>query len=196
MGLAGRPILATDVQGPKMLGRGTVMGVALAQLAALAAAQSNPAPASGLTGNAGVACAIKYTFAYMSTLNGECSQLQCSYACQQKIDDVRSKCKGQKYNETDPITGIIAQRSFMQKSIQALQLMGPVDCDYRVSYENCDNAACSMANITGGDDLSSYEKHRCITVDPISGQSAPMAAWHSCEGQCRGIGGGLAGTGG
>ena len=38
-----------------MLGRGTVMGVALAQLAALAAAQSNPAPASGLTGNAGQA---------------------------------------------------------------------------------------------------------------------------------------------
>ena len=43
-GLAGRPILATEVQGPKMLGRGTVMGVALAHLAALAAAQSNLDP--------------------------------------------------------------------------------------------------------------------------------------------------------
>lgn len=167
-----------------MLGRGTVMGVALAQLAALAAAQSNPAPASGLTGNAGVACTIKYTAAYMSTLNGECSQLQCSYACQQKIDDVRNKCKGQKYNETDPITGQISERSFMQKSIQALQLMGPADCDYSVGFEHCDSS-CSMANITGGDATTDYEKYRCISVDPISGQSDPLASWHSCEGVCR-----------
>ena len=90
-----------------------------------------------------------------------------------------------RYNETDPITGIIAERSFMQKSIQALQLMGPVDCDYRVGYENCDNEACSMANITGGDATTKYEQHKCITVDPITSQSAPMAAWHSCEGVCR-----------
>ena len=165
MGLAGRPILATGIQGPKMLGRGTVMGVALAQLAALAAAQSNPAPASGLTGNAGVACTIKYTAAYMSTLNGECSQLQCSYACQQKIDDVRNKCKGQKYNETDPITGQIGERSFLQKALGALQLMGPRDCEYAAEEPRCDSG-CSMASVTD---------NRCLSVDPISG-SDPLAA--------------------
>jgi hypothetical protein len=150
--------------------------IAAALLAALATAQD---------ATKSVDCTVSYTGAYMSTLNGECSQMACTPSCQAKIDAVRSACANQKYNETDPITGIIAERSFMQKSIQALQLMGPVDCDYRVGYENCDSQRCSMANITGGDDLSSYEKHRCITVDPISGQSAPMAAWHSCEGQCR-----------
>eukprot|EP01043_Picozoa_sp_COSAG02_P080271 COSAG02_NODE_18995_length_906_cov_1.140025_1_plen_239_part_01 len=121
----------------------------------------------------------------MSTLNGECSQMACTPTCQAKIDAVRTSCANQKYNETDPITGIIAERSFMQKSIQALQLMGPVDCDYRVGYENCEKEACSMANITGGDATTKYEKHKCITVDPITSQSAPMAAWHSCEGVCR-----------
>lgn len=121
----------------------------------------------------------------MSTLNGECSQMQCTPTCQAKIDAVRHACANIKYNETDPITGIIAERSFMQKSIQALQLMGPVDCDYRVGYENCDKAECSMANITGGDATTKYERHRCIAVDPITSQSQPMAAWHSCEGVCR-----------
>ena len=78
-----------------------------------------------------VDCTVSYTGAYMSTLNGECSQMACTPSCQAKIDAVRSACANQKYNETDPITGIIAERSFMQKSIQALQLMGPVDCDYQ-----------------------------------------------------------------
>ena len=132
-----------------------------------------------------VECTVAYTGAYMSTLSGACSQVACTPACQAKIDGVRTSCINQKYDTTDPITGMIAERSFMQKSIQALQLMGPDDCDYRAGYENCDNEACSMANITGGDATTKYEQHGCITVDPTTSQSAPMAAWHSCEGVCR-----------
>ena len=115
---------------------------------------------------------------------GECSQMACTPVCQTKINSVRDKCANQKYNETDPITGIVATRSFMQKSIQALQLMGPVDCDYAVGYENCEDG-CSMSNITGGAGTSWFESNHCISVDPISGQSAPLAAWHSCEDVCR-----------
>ena len=83
-----------------------------------------------------VDCTVSYTEAYMSTLNGECSLSGCTPNCQAKINAARNSCAHQKYNETDPITGIIAERSFMQKSIQALELMGPVDCDYRVEVEH------------------------------------------------------------
>ena len=130
--------------------------IAAALLAALAAAQPS---ATNYT-----ECTAMYTTAYLSTLNGACFLMACTPSCQQQIDAVRSACAKQKYNEVDPIAGIIAERSFMQKSIDALQVMGPLDCDYRIGYENCDNAACSMANITGGDATSKYEKHRCITA--------------------------------
>ena len=78
-------------------------------------------------------CTPLYTavYMYMSTLNGECAQTACTPSCQAKINAVRSACADQKYTETDPITGIVVDRSFLQKSMRALQLMGPVDCDYQ-----------------------------------------------------------------
>ena len=157
--------------------------IAAALLAALAAAQ-DPHSKS-------VECTVVYTTAYMSLVSGACSQMACTPSCQQQIDAVRSACAEAKYNETDPITGIIAERSFMQISIQALQLMAPVDCDYRIGYENCDSAGlCSMQGIpTPSRSTNSTEREllKCVSVDPaLSRQSAPMAAWHSCEGACRG----------
>ncbi len=133
-----------------------------------------------------VPCDVAYTGAYMSTLNGACSATQCSDACQSKIDDFFRACAGTKYNETDPITGLVAERSFASKSGQALRVMGPADCNwYRVGSENCDSM-CTMGNITGDvSQTTKFEQHRCIGVDPVSLQSGPMAAWHSCESVCR-----------
>ena len=132
------------------------------------------------------ACTLTYTQAYMSTLNGECSQLECMPAdeyrvhrygpCQGSIDDVRDKCRGLMYNETDSITGQISERSFLQKALGALQLMGPRDCDYAAEPEPRCDSGCSMASVTD---------NQCLSVDPISGPSDPLAAWHSCEGVCR-----------
>jgi hypothetical protein len=84
-------------------------------------------------------CTPLYTAAYMSTLNGECAQTACTPSCQAKINAVRSACADQKYTETDPITGIVVDRSFLQKSMRALQLMGPVDCDYQFGVNTFDH---------------------------------------------------------
>ena len=104
-----------------------------------------------------VDCAVAYTTAYMSALNGECSQRDCTPGCQQKIDAVRSTCVGTKYNVTDPITGIIAERSFVQGSMPHLQDMGPVDCDYHSpGAPRCDESLCTVehvAEVTGRDCL-------------------------------------------
>ena len=135
--------------------------IAAALLAALAAAQ-DPHSKS-------VECTVVYTTAYMSTLNGVCSQMACTPSCQQQIDAVRSACAEAKYNETDPITGIIAERSFMQKSIQALQLMAPIDCDYRIGYENCDSAGlCSMQ---GTNSVEEHQLHGARAAQVCLGRS-------------------------
>ena len=142
-------------------------------------------------------CAAAYTAAYISTLNGACapysqmapySEMACSTACQAQLDDSATKCRGLTYTETDPITGLRAERSFLQKSQQALQIRGPVDCAYmyegiggREHWDRSHHCAreCTLERI-----LASTEG--CLSVDPISGQSAPLAAFQSCEGACRG----------
>jgi hypothetical protein len=133
-----------------------------------------------------VAVQRAYTSAYMSTLNGECSLRDCTPGCQQKIDAVRSACVDAKFNETDPLTGKIATRSFMQKSIQSLQLTGPYpgggpdDCDYHSpGAPRCDESLCTLervAEVTGRD---------CLGVNsPMYEQ--PFAAWRRpYTGVCR-----------
>lgn len=159
------------------------VGLVLAAQMAVLVAQRPPDPNQ----NIGQECTVSYTHAYMSALNGACirSQAGCSPSCQQDIDVAVDKCANQKFNETDPITGIVAERSFLQKAVRAIQAIGPVDCDYRAGYENCEHDLCSLANITGGVETSTWEKHDCITKDPFTSQSHPSPAWHSCEGVCR-----------
>ena len=131
-------------------------------------------------------CTGAYANAYMSTLTGQCAQpAQCTNACQRQIDDVLNLCAGVKTNDTDPITGLVAERSFVQEAMEALQTTGQVDCEYRVGHARCDDG-CNMGNITGGVSVTTkFEQHRCIAVDPATHQSATLAAWHSCEGVCR-----------
>lgn len=130
-----------------------------------------------------VQCNVDYTAAYMSMLHGSCQhavqQGGCVPECQALIDTVVEDCHNGTYNDTDPGTGLTSEHSFLQRAIQTLQHLGPDDCDYHAGYSSC-SPECTMAHITGGSDLSDFEQHRCIDVDPESGQSAPEAVFHSC----------------
>jgi hypothetical protein len=130
-------------------------------------------------------CTVSYTGAYVSALNGECSQSTCTPSCQEKIDAVRTDCANETYNETDPITGTNAERSFLQKAVRALQRLGPVDCDYGGRGNGGCDPQCTPGNITGYWGASSFfEQHDCIGISPLSSATSWEAAWHSREDVC------------
>ena len=143
-------------------------------IAAFFAAQA--AAQLGVTHDDGDECTVQYTSAYMSTLNGACSAMTCSSECQAHIDDTLSACADQTYNETEPLTGLVATRSFAVKAAEALRLMGPLDCDY--PYERACPSECTVEGTVA-------TMGSCLSVDPISSESTPGAAFHSCEGSCR-----------
>ena len=128
-----------------------------------------------------VECTESYTRAYMSTINGACSRTFCSAACQALLDDQADKCRGVAYSETDELTGIKAERSFYQKTREALQLMGPVDCSYGDEGHNPSRCAteCTVDRILAEDALGG-----CLSVD-LSWPFTSLAAFQSCEGSCR-----------
>jgi hypothetical protein len=151
--------------------------------AALVAAQGNPGLRFPDT------CAKPYMTAYMSMRYGECAgQTVCTPSCQAQINAVRNGCAGQMYNETDvdPITGIVAERSFAQQAAQFMQLMGPVDCDY-YDAQRCPSE-CTVERVVATHQnpfAPPTAMGDCLSVDPMSAQDAPMAVFHSCEGSCR-----------
>ena len=132
--------------------------------------------------DAAKACDVKYTEAYMSMLDGACAsssqQAGCITECQAYIDSVVAHCSNRTTAETDPHTHLTASHSFLKRAMQTLQQLGPVDCNYRMGFARC-GPDCTMARITGGESLSDFEQHRCVDVDPGSGQSAPQAVFHS-----------------
>jgi hypothetical protein len=133
------------------------------------------------------ACVGAYTKTYMGCYVGNCAgrifNVSCTPECQADLDGIKSKCAHSRFNDTDTDTGIISTRSFIEQSLQALQILGPKDCDYSAGFRTCDSK-CSIAAITGGEGKSQWELDKCITVDPDSGQSGPEPVWHSCDAKC------------
>eukprot|EP01043_Picozoa_sp_COSAG02_P054344 COSAG02_NODE_6139_length_3774_cov_41.138136_3_plen_672_part_01 len=130
-------------------------------------------------------CTAAYDDAYLSTLNGDCSQIACVPTCQARIDAVRTSCFNVKYNTTDIDTGVVVEGSATQVMLQALQRMGPVDCDYRIYYETCDsetcNMDCQMIRSTGrcSQDLSAVEPYLFTT--PLLGSALCPVSCDACS---------------
>ena len=130
-------------------------------------------------------CSMAYQSAFVSTISGPCAQSNCASQCQQKISDMLAKCKNVTYTKNDTDTGLTIQRSFSQKAVLALQLLGPQNCDYGLLYGAC-SATCTITNasatLTGcatffmGVDFHAWD----ACADPLSTGDRGRTGLHHC----------------
>ena len=127
---------------------------------------------------------MAHTVAYMSMLNGVCAKPgQCTAECQAQIEEVRVKCAGIYFNDTDPVTGEVITSSFAQKSLEAMQTLGPPDCDYRRRCD--DDETCNFLQQGTLAQTLPLGLSECVSVHEGSSPLEVEVTWHSCEGICR-----------
>eukprot|EP01052_Picozoa_sp_SAG31_P012252 SAG31_NODE_712_length_12660_cov_9.298463_6_plen_696_part_00 len=156
--------------------------------------KDNPT-AAGCPQTSNLTCSMKYQQAFVATINGSCSKSSCGVACQTKITDMLTACKGVTYTEpaTAPAT-TGPTRSFSQKAVVALQYLGPIDCSYSLQVQTCSLTECTIgqavqslapqcATFFMGVDFHGWKPTAC--ADPTSSTSC-FSKLANFVGKCQG----------